>query len=308
MSDSIQSLGFAGFESRVERLGVGIGIGPFAVWLQARVQDVAAPLFDLYGDYPWLDADQVFSAHVLMEEVPRWGRRTNRRVRFTVDGRAPHEDLPVGQALAVFEWGLNLVLTMRFQRYLMLHAAVVERNGRALLLPAWPGHGKTTLCAALVHRGWRLLSDEFGLLEPGTVDLIPAPRPMPLKNQSIDVIRSFAPDAVLGPEIPNTRKGTVTHVRVPTESVRRMGETAPATWIVFPRWVAGAPLSHEPMPKAPAFVQLTGNAFNYESRGEAAFTTVRDLVARSSCWRLQYSRLEEAVEAFDRMAEGAGRD
>jgi predicted ATPase len=33
---------------------------------------------------------------------------------------------------------------------------VVERDGHALILPAMPGSGKSTLTAALVQRGWRL--------------------------------------------------------------------------------------------------------------------------------------------------------
>ena len=132
-----------------------------------------------------------------------------RCVRFLVDGRAPHEDLPARQALAVLEWGLNLVIALRMHCYLMLHSAVLERAGRGLLLPAAPGFGKSTLCAALANRGWRLLSDEFGLIRSGTTDLLPLPRPIALKNESIDVIRAFAPDAYIGPSIPNTRKGTV---------------------------------------------------------------------------------------------------
>ena len=64
-----------------------------------------------------------------------------------------------------------------------------------MLLPAAPGSGKTTLCAGLSLRGWRLLSDEFGLIRPGTTDLVPVPRPMALKNESIDVIRQFDREA-----------------------------------------------------------------------------------------------------------------
>jgi len=205
----------------------------------------------------------------------------------------------------VLEWGLNLVIAMRHQGYLMLHSAVLERHGFALLLPASPGHGKTTLCAALAHRGWRFLSDEFGLVRPYTQQLLPVPRPMPLKNESIAVIRQFAPEAYIGPEIPGTRKGTVAHVRPPADSIERSRESATARWLVFPRWVAGSPLTLEPIAKGQAFMELAMNAFNYELLGIDAFGTVRGIVNQTACYRLQYSDLDEAVAALSSLAQDA---
>jgi len=167
-----------------------------------------------------------------------------------------------------------------------------------------PGDGKTTLCAGLVNRGWRLFSDEFGLIRPGTGELIPIPRPMPLKNESIQVIRTFAPNAVFGPTILNTRKGTVAHVRPPSDSVRRAGETAQAGWIVFPRWEAGAALQIDAIPKADAFMLMASNSFNYEYIGETAFRSVREIVDGSECFELTYSDLEAAAARLTEMADG----
>ena len=73
--------------------------------LRATVSGLDEPLQRLYRDFPLLDDERVFSCHIGLEEVRAWLPRSHRRIRFTVDGRAPHEDLPVGQALAVFEWG-----------------------------------------------------------------------------------------------------------------------------------------------------------------------------------------------------------
>ena len=72
-------------------------------------------------------------------------------------------------------------------RYLIIHAAVVERNGFALLLPAPPGSGKSTLCAGLIHHGWRLLSDELALIDPETATLQAIPRPVSLKLSLIHI-------------------------------------------------------------------------------------------------------------------------
>jgi HprK-related kinase A len=172
-----------------------------------------------------------------------------------------------------------------------------------MLLPAWPGHGKTTLCAGLSHRGWRLFSDEFGLIRPATNELIPIPRPMPLKNESISVIRDLLPEAELGPVIQNTRKGTIAHVKPPAASVHHSSDCATAKWIVFPRWVANAPLSIEEIPKSEGFMLLASNSFNYELLGEQAFHIVRRLVNDAHCFRLIYSDLNEAVAGLNRLAD-----
>lgn len=304
MSGRVGDLTVDAFEARLGRGGVDVRIGPFDLRVAAQARDLAAPLHSLYRDYPLLEGERVLHGHVEVRDVRQWLPRPRRRIRFLVDGRAPHEDMPAGQALPVLEWGINLVIALRYHCFLMLHAAVLERGGRALLLPAWPGHGKTTLCAALAHRGWRLLSDEFGLVRPGSRDLVPIPRPMPLKNASIEVIRRFVPQAFLGPTIPGTRKGDIAHVRPPGDSIARAQETAPAAWIVFPRWETGAALTFEAMSHAEGYMQLATNAFNYEMLGEAGFETVRDLVAGARCHRLVYSDLDEAVAAFDALAGG----
>lgn len=289
--------------ARLDGPGLPLRIGPFHAHIRASIRRVHAPLFTLYGDYPLIDDHGVFSFHAHIaprRTFPRWHRRS---VRFKVDGRVPHEDFPIEQALPVLEWGVNLVLALRAHCFLILHSAVLERHGCALLLPAAPGFGKSTLCAALAHRGWRLLSDEFGLIRPGGPAFVPVPRPIALKNESIDVIRSFAPGAIIGPSIPNTRKGTVAHVKPPELSVMRQHIPAPARWVVFPRWEAGASLSLAPLSKVESFMLLAMNAFNYELLGEVAFRTVGDVLNDAACFRLVYSNLDEAVGRLNELAD-----
>ena len=302
IDESVQSLGQATLATLLDGAGLPIRVGPFHAHIRASVRHLHEPLYTLYADYPLIDERSVFSFHVHVAErrsFPRWYRRM---VRFKVDGRAPHEDFPADQSLPVLEWGVNLVVALRSHCFLMLHSAVLERDGRAMLLPAAPGFGKTTLCAALAHRGWRLLSDEFGLIRPHTRDFIPVPRPMALKNESIAVLRSFAPEAVIGPSTQNTRKGTVAHVKPPADSVYRQHVPAPARWVVFPRWEPRAGLSLEPLSTVESFMMLAMNAFNYELLGEAAFRTVRTVIKHSDCYRLVYSDLDEAAARLEQLA------
>jgi HprK-related kinase A len=303
MNVRVRELSPEDFAHRLARTGIGLRIGPFNVHLTVQVPGLAPALQALYGNYACLDRNAIYGLHVRLFEVRRWLPAVHRRVRFTIDGLAPHEDMPAAHALAVLEWGINLVLALRYHCFLMLHAAVLERHGRAVLLPAAPGSGKSTLCAAMMSRGWRLFSDEFGLVRPGSDRLVPVPRPVSLKNASIDVIRSFAPTAKLGPTIHNTRKGTVAHVVPPVASVLRADIGAPAAWIVFPSWSPDASLSFEPLPARAVFQSLVLNAFNYELLGEQAFSAIAQLVERTRGFRLVYSRLEEALQALDALAD-----
>jgi HprK-related kinase A len=300
---SVSGLSLNEFGDVLGGRGLGVQIGPFSALVGTDIGSLTEPLYRLYEDYPLLPQDSVYSFHARLQKRRASPRFYRRLVRFSVDGRTPHEDMPVAQALPVLEWGLNLVVALRCHCFLMLHAAVLERNGRALLMPAAPGDGKTTLCAGLAQRGWRTFSDELGLVRPDTVEMIPIPRPMALKNESIEVIREFAPDAHIGPATPNTRKGTVAHLKPTAESIARQAEAAPASMIVFPRWVAGAELSLQEVTKGEGFMRLATNAFNYELLGEAAFRTVRDIVTGARSYRLIYSDLEEATARLGELAD-----
>lgn len=55
---------------------------------------------------------------------------------------------------------------------LALHAGCVARNGRAVLLAAPSGTGKSTISLALGLRGWSLLSDDWTFVADTTDDLI----------------------------------------------------------------------------------------------------------------------------------------
>ena len=276
------------------------------VRIRVTVPGLFEPLYLLYADFPLIDLENVYTlrADLIPVRAFPWVRQS--RVRFKVDGFAPHEDMPIEQALPVLEWGINLVIAMRSHHFLMLHAAVLEKDGCAIVLPGTPGSGKSTLCAAMAHSGWRLLSDEFGLVHHGTAEFIPVPRPMALKNAAIDAFQRFVPDAVVGPRIPKTRKGTVAHVRPPAQSIRRQSESALARWLVFPRWQAGSRLSCDRMSKAQSFMALATNAFNYELLGEASFCTAREIANSCDAYKLDYSDLREAIAWINNLVDGDG--
>ncbi|GAB6068234.1 HprK-related kinase A [Methylothermus subterraneus] len=281
--------------------GAVVGMGPFCVRVRAQIAAFAAFLKHLYADFPLLPKDCLSDFRILLRR-PRTLRALVRpQVLFEHDGQSLFKPFPLSHAPPLFEWGLNWCIATCAHQYLLLHAAVLERGGRALILPALPGLGKSTLCAALMLSGWRLLSDEFGLVRvDGT--LIPLPRPIPLKNRSIELIRAFSAEAVLGPEFPKTRKGTVAHLRPSAESVERAAEPAIPAWIVFPRFCEGAKRQLTPVPAAYAFLKLATNAFNYEVLGSEGFLWVGRLIRRCRHYNFVYGRLQDALEVLEALA------
>lgn len=290
----------------LQRQGVAWHAGPFTVRLQAHSPEFVIPFHTLYAEHRWIDPAEGtwLDYHLALmpgRGVRRWWRP---QVHFEMDGPADLAPFPRDHALPLFEWGFNYAIASRANHFLLLHAAVVARQDRALLLPGLPGSGKSTLCAGLVLRGWRLLSDEFGLLRPATGMLHPLPRPIGLKNDSIEVIRAFDAAAVLGPTFPKTRKGRVAHLRPPASSVQEENQPARPVWVVCPRFQAGASLVLEPLSLDRGFLRLAGNSFNYELLGEIGFSAVAALTRHCSFYELRFGRLDEAIACLDALANG----
>jgi HprK-related kinase A len=298
----VQNLDAATVRRRLAAPGLRVRVGPFVYCIQSALPQVAAGIALHYAMHP-VERDDGFADFHVSVGHPRGLRRWYRpQAHFRFDGDPPFNPLPSFQAFPLLEWGMNWCISAHANRWLILHAAVLERGGHALLLPAPSGAGKSTLTAALMLRGWRLFSDELALIDSATGHLQPVPRPVSLKNQSIDVIRRFDSHAVIGEVVPDTLKGSVAHVRPPAEHVRAATVTAPAAWIVVPQYVAGADLQLETSTKAHTFMRLADNAFNYEVHGRAGFRTLVDIVDRSECLGITYSRLADAVAVLERLA------
>ncbi len=282
--------------------GLRVSVGPFNIRINTKSVTLANHIYSLYENYK-LAEGELAEFHVQIIAAHPKRKPFSPHIRFFVDGHSPFPPFPQAHELAALEWGINLVIAARVSHLLLFHSAVVERNGQVILFPAWPGSGKTTLCTALIYRGYRLFSDEFGLMDPDNGDFFPIPRLMPLKNESIQIIRDYLPEAMLGHEIPKTQKGTIAHVRPPKESIMRSEETAKAKWIIFPKWVAGSSLSLEPLPDSEAFLLLASNSFNYEVLGEVGFQAVTHLIRTCSCYKLVYSDFDDAISVMNDLTD-----
>jgi HprK-related kinase A len=279
-------------------------VGPFSVAVETPLARVIDNI-DLHYHHHSAPGGEFYDFHLRLDRPHNLRRWIRPQVQFAVDGHEPFTPLPLPQSYALFEWGLNWCLSVHMHRYLLVHSAVVERNGRLLILPGTPGSGKSTLCAALVSRGWRLFSDEIAVIDPESLETLPIPRPINIKNRSIEVIGSYAPDLQIGEVVADTTKGTVAHVTPPLDSVQRQRDTATPAWVIFPKYTPGSATSLTMMKGADALLALAGNAFNYHIHGARGFECLSRIAREASFAQLTYSDLDDVITKLDQMVAEA---
>lgn len=270
-------------------------MGPFIFGMKTTLPELVEPIKLLYAHFPLESADCFIDFEVGI--APRsWRERWLRKdVSLFIDGAVDFPAFERSIALPMFEWAVNWCVFTRPHQYLILHSAVLERGGFGIILPGQPGAGKSTLCAGLSLRGWRLLSDEVCVMRPPSIQLIPVPRPIGLKEESIDVIKRFEPTVIMGPPTSGTRKGTVAHIQVDATAIAAGHTNATPRLIVFPSYQAGSPVVLEPYSKATTLLRVAQDAFNFSVLGNAGFETLAALVDACDCYTLTYSSMDEAI-------------
>ena len=286
---------------RLKSEGLPLLISPYTLNLKTSFDTIAKSLHILYADYEVVDESVFFDFHVSMAPPQNLRRWYKPQVNFYFDEQKPFRPLPAAQAFAMFEWSLNWCVANHMHEHLIVHAAVVEKNGKSIILPGPPGSGKSTLCAGLVTRGWRLLTDELAMISLKTGFLTPIPRPVSLKNESIDIIRKYAPDFVLGPIIKETNKGTIAHLKPSLESIDRAKETVQPSFVIFPKFKKDSIVNLSDRGKAHTCIELAKNIFNYNVLGYDGFKLLSKTIDVVDCYDFEYGFLDDAIEVFDKL-------
>lgn len=299
---NVGDLSLERFAAQLAGEGVAIRWGPFVSRIVSELPELAAPIHLLYADFPIEPPGGICDFHVCVRARSLRLPWSGKQAEVLLDGAPLLPPYPRRWALPMLEWGLNACVYRSAHQFLIIHAAVVERLGHALLLPGPPGAGKSTLCAALVTAGWRLLSEELTLLSRRDALVQPLARPISLKNDSIAIIRHLHPNSTFGPLAIDTHKGTVAHMRPPSDSIHRNSDPAWPRWIVTPQFSPGHPLRLSPTSKGSMFISLADNSLNYEILGETGFRTMVRLIDECDCYRLTHSSIGEAVLALEDFA------
>jgi len=281
---------------------LSLQIGPVAFRIGSAWRAPLDALAGLYQGYP--EPDGVCDFSVRLEPEKPWRRWLKPSVAIHGDYILPDAaPMSLAHGLLAAEMGMNLQMALGQKRYLLLHAASVEKDGRALILTGESGAGKSTLAAMLGERGWRLMGDEFALLGLDDGRLRPFPRAVSLKNGAIRVMEQEVEADRFGPRLEGTPKGEIRHLRPNARALEGMGEAAQPALILFPRF--GEAAAARPVGQAEIFMRLTQASTNYVALGGAGFDALTRLVGECPAAAVDYPDAATALALVETLWEQA---
>jgi len=282
---------------------LALRVGPVGFRVGSQWPEPIRALRRLYAGYPGPATACDFTVRLEAERPWRRWLRPSVAIRgdYVLPDAAP---LPLALGLLAAEMGMNLQMALGQKRFLLLHAASIEKDGRALLMTGHSGAGKSTLGALLGERGWRFMGDEFALLGLDDGRLHPFPRAVSLKNESLALFEEVDPGR-LGPVLTGTPKGTIRHLRPNAEALARMDEPARPVLILFPRFGRDLEPAVRDVGPAEAFMRLTQASTNYVALGETGFDALTSLVGALPSKAIDYADTDQAVALVDSLWRAA---
>jgi hypothetical protein len=193
---------------------------------------------------------------------------------------------------------LDKELTLSLQRHradlLFVHASVVVAQGRALVLPATAGTGKSTLTLAAVARGLSYSSDELAPIDLTDLTVSPYPRALTLKMPR--------PHGEILP--PGTLR-LDRRILVPSAALPGPAQRTPveASALIFLRRDDGGTRGLQVISQASAAARLMENVLNGLAHEDAGLTAAARLSQRLPAFELQIENTAEAVEALLRIGQ-----
>jgi HprK-related kinase A len=238
---------------------------------------------------------------VIEMSVRSRGRGPSGRRRYDVDGdgEAIAAGCPAREVVPQLEWGINWRVIARRSDFLLIHAAVLARDGRGVVVAGNSGAGKSTLAAGLLARGWDYLGDEFALIHPVTLAAHPYPKPLCLKAGAFPVARRLGLPVAGRRHYVKAFKGRVAYVT----PWRRAGATPPrpcrVDLVLLPRFVAGATPRLFEIARARAAFALAGQTINREAHGARTASILHGLVRDARCFGLESGEIDATCDLIE---------
>jgi hypothetical protein len=217
-----------------------------------------------------------------------------------------HDKMPIGYVarlseLGPFVKGILWSAAINAHNFLFyIHAGVVATRETCLLLPAPSGSGKSSLTAALIHRGFRYFSDEVALIEPDTFKVPPVPLALCVKASGWDMIARYYPGLSSVPTHRRSDGKRVRYLAPPGVNNIHQRASAEVTHIIFPRHAKNGPTELKPLARSETLGRLMDECLALRQR--LSHDNVRQLtrwIAGVDCYELAFASLDEGADLIE---------
>lgn len=281
-----------------------IDAGLYKYRLNGLPDDAKRSLFKLYGVAAEEKLCDNIDFTLDLSHTSLFRRFIKPNLSIKLDGQNIFNPFVKSKSLPSVEWAMNwCVASYEFTR-LLIHSAVVVKNGIAILLPASQGSGKSTLSTYLASQGWELYSDETAIIDLNTSLVLPIYRPAALKNESIQIIKRYFPESHFSTTTVGTQKGAIAHVMPRSKAHYSQLSPAPVKFVVLPKYSRlQKSLDIISLTKAQTAVKCINNSFNYGIIGGAGFNSLYNVISSADGFTVKFSELDQVASFLDYLIE-----
>lgn len=260
-----------------------------AVRVETSAPAVRARLAACYGDAAIECGDQAGTPIAAGVEPHAGG------FRVTVAERPAAHAPDLITAVRTFNHELLHAVMLRQPRLLFVHAGVVARAGRAIVLPGLSRAGKSTLVLALLRAGAQLLSDELLAYDPATARLLPFARAVKVRDECVGYFPEVAGEFV--------GAGEGRFLPLPALGAQGIAASARAGVLAAPQWVATGDGTPRPITAGAGLLHLARSTLNFGSQRERSVDHLAALAGASACFELAWREPHAAAGALLRCLE-----
>jgi hypothetical protein len=179
----------------------------------------------------------------------------------------------------------------------IIHASAVSNGKKTMVFTASPGSGKSTIAALLQQKGLALVSDDFVAVERFSQHVFPFPAAMSVKEGASEMLSAFYPSL----KEQEATQRSLTNKLVKYLPIEGVSVPAPVQEIIFIKYDPEVDFEMEKRPRADALKLLLDETWTFPSAENA--DRFLDWYSRLSCYRLNYSNNEKAIQAIIELFE-----